>query len=123
MKDLLEQIESYLIQLEAVNQEIRDLRGNLALIEAEETFKIATEKDVETNKPLYPNDKLRDAALTQALALHAGYNSHADQLKEKEKSKVYLSAQIERLRGEFKLGLLDRQFQLARQIGNIPVLP
>lgn len=109
MEDTLIRIEQQRKYLQTIIEDSRRVKDEMSLIESLETINIVTATNVETGKLIFTNDKLREAALVQALDDHEQYNTLKDSLVRVERLKVETEAEIERLRGLFKLHLLDRQ--------------
>ena len=103
-----ELIEQTLIEIETWRQEIQDLRRVTAEIKETKRITILNAKN-EAGKALYSNDQARDAQLVAELAKDEMYQGAVSQLDKKEYQKAVSEARLERLRGEFKLYLLDRQ--------------
>lgn len=101
-------IEAVSLTIAAKSREMADLRNEMALKESVATLEILNARD-EHSKPLYSNETARSAALKIALSANTEYQELERRLAaiEMERSQAY--AALERLRGEFKLYLLDRQ--------------
>ncbi|HET9533357.1 MAG TPA: hypothetical protein VFQ92_23600 [Blastocatellia bacterium] len=108
MQNYPELIEQTLIEIETWRQEIQDLRRVTAEIKETKRITILNAKN-EAGKALYSNDQARDAQLVAELAKDEMYQGAVSQLDKKEYQKAVSEARLERLRGEFKLYLLDRQ--------------
>jgi len=94
-------------------KEIGDIRTDLRDIEIEQTIEVLTVKD-ESGKALFTNDKQRDTALATRLMEHPRHCKLKADLSERELERGIAAAKLERLKGEFKLHLLDRQEEIAR---------
>lgn len=81
-------------------------------IEIIETLDIAATKTGE-GKPLYSNETTRTAALALRLLGNGDYTDLKEALARAERKRQELTARLERLRGEFKLALVERQAEIA----------
>lgn len=102
-----EQIEQTALRLTETTQKISELRERMAEIEAIETLAIVNAKTQE-GKPLFSNESTRNAELVIRLR----QNNDAAELKQMltghEQQRAQMQARLERLRGDFKLMLLER---------------
>ncbi len=105
-------IESVSLTIAAKSREMTDLRNEISLKESVATLDILNAKD-EHSKPLYSNETARSAAIKLALAANPEYQELERKLAAVEVERAGGYAALERLRGEFKLYLLDRQQALA----------
>lgn len=103
-----ERIEAVSLTIAAKNREMADLRNQIDLKQSAATLEILNAKD-ESAKPLYSNETARSAAIKLALAANARYQELERKLAAAELDRAQAFAALERLRGEFKLYLLDRQ--------------
>ena len=107
------EIEQTATRIAELVKEIGDIRTDLRDIETEQVVEVLTAKD-ESGKALFTNDKQRDTALATRLMEHPRHCKLKADLSEGELEKAIAGAKLERLRGEFKLHLLDRQEQIAQ---------
>jgi len=112
MQNYPELIEQTMIEIETWRLEIQDLRRAAAEIKESKRITILNARN-DAGKALYSNDQARDAQLVADLASDEMYQGIISQLDNKEYRKVVSEARLERLRGEFKLYLLDRQQEVA----------
>jgi hypothetical protein len=103
-----ERIEAVSLTIAAKNREMADLRHQIDLKQSVATLEILNARD-ENAKPLYSNETARSAAIKLALAANPGYQELERKLAAVEIDRAAAFAALERLRGEFKLYLLDRQ--------------
>lgn len=103
-----ETIEQTALKLADTTQEITTLRERMNEIEIVETLDIAAAKNGE-GKPLYSNETTRSAALALRLVGNEDYTELKETLARAERKRQELTARLERLRGEFKLYLVERQ--------------
>jgi hypothetical protein len=115
------EIEKAITELSEKTFYIAELREAIDRIELEECALVLDEKD-EAGKPKYSNETARKAALAARMASHADYSQLKSLLKVAESSKALLGAKLERLRGEFKLHLLDRLAVIAEKLAYAPSL-
>ncbi len=107
-----EMIEQMALKLADAAQEITALRDRMNEIEIIETLDIAAAKAGE-GKPLYSNEATRAATLALRLLGNADYTELKETLARAERKRQELTARLERLRGEFKLALVERQAEIA----------
>jgi hypothetical protein len=110
--DYPERIEAVSLTIAAKNREMADLRNQLDLKQSAATLEILNAKD-ENARPLYSNETARTAAIKLALAANPRYQELERRLAGVELERATAFAGLERLRGEFKLYLLDRQQELS----------
>lgn len=103
-----EQIEKAALDLGEVQREAAHQRERLAEIEAILTVEIAGAKSPE-GKPLYSNETARCAELVLRLRDNEDVTQIKELLERADEKKMRLQAHLERLRGEFKLYLVERQ--------------
>lgn len=112
MNSYPKQIEETSLCLAEKSQAISELRERLAEIEAIETLAIINAKTPE-GKPQFSNESTRSAELV----LRFRQNKDAVELKkiltENEQQRSQMLARLERLRGDFKISLLERQADIA----------
>lgn len=111
-----EQIEKTALRLGEVQREAAEQRERLAEIESILTLEIAGAKSPE-GKPLYSNEAVRSAELTLRLRGHGDAAQIKGLLERADEKKTRLLAHLERLRGEFKLYLVERQAEIAATTG------
>jgi len=109
-----EQIEKASLDLAQVQREAATLRERLAGIEAILTLEIINAKTPE-GKPLYSNEATRNAELILRLRDNDDAVEIKRMLERADERRAGLLAHVERLRGEFKLFLLDRQAEITAQ--------
>lgn len=105
------QIEQVSLDLAEAQREAVTLRERLAEIESILTLEIANAKSPE-GKPLFSNEATRAAELILRLRDDADAKQIKELLARADERRARLSARQERLRGEFKLQLLDRQAEI-----------
>jgi hypothetical protein len=103
-----ERIEAVSLTIAAKNREMADLRNQIDLKQSAATLEILNAKD-ESAKPLYSNETARSAAIKLALAANPRYQELERKLAAAEMDRAQAFASLERLRGEFKLYLLEKQ--------------
>ena len=106
-----EQIEKAALELGEVQREAAEQRERLAEIESILTLEIAGAKSPE-GKPLYSNEATRSAELTLRLRDNKDAAQIKGLLERADGKKTRLLAHLERLRGEFKLLLIERQAEI-----------
>jgi len=107
-----EQIEKTALELGEVQREAAEQRERLAEIESILTLEIAGAKSSE-GKPLYSNEAARNAELILRLRDSEDATQIKGLLERADEKKARLLAHLERLRGEFKLYLVERQAEIA----------
>jgi len=107
-----EQIEDVALQLSQRTREVQDLREQVTLRESAATLEVLNARD-EQGRALYSNETARNAAIKLALSSNNNYQELERRLTAAETERSQLLARIERLRGEFRLHLLDRQQEIA----------
>ena len=107
-----EHIESLSLALAAKSRELQDLRAQLDLKESAATLEILNARD-EQGKALYSNETARNAALKLALSANPRYQELERKVAVAEQERAELFANLERVRGEFKVYLLDREQEIA----------
>jgi hypothetical protein len=116
MKTIQEQpaeIESKQLELSDVINDLANLRTIIHRQELEAAVSVADQRG-ENNKPLYSNDQKRELATLQALASNAEYKDNCQVARQLEQRKTALAAEIDRLRREHRLALIDYE---ASQLG------
>lgn len=106
------QIEETSIRLSETAQAISELRERLAEIEAIETLAIVNAKTSE-GKPQFSNESTRSAELVLRLRQNQDAVELKQTLTEHEQKRTQMQARLERLRGDFKIALLERQADIA----------
>ena len=114
-----ERIEEVALAIAIDIRAIAALREQLSIIEAHHTLDIQSAKD-EHGKPQYPNEDARRAALTLRLADDEHYRRLTLKLRDTEQERARRDANLERLRREFKLSVLDRQEAVTRAGDDLP---
>ena len=107
-----EKIELLQKEITDINFTIAKERERLNIIESDITIEVNTAKGID-GKPLFSNDSLRKAAITKQCDDEYEYTRIKNGLEESEKNRLYKMAELERLRLEFKLFLLDRQEEIS----------
>ena len=111
MRDHPEKIEHLQKEIIDINFAISKERERLNIIESDITIDVNTAKGVD-GKPLFSNDSLRKAAITKQCDDDSEYTKIKSDLEDSERNRLYKLAELERLRLEFKLFLLDRQEEI-----------
>lgn len=106
------QIEETSIRLSETAQAISELRERLGEIEAIETLEIVNAKTPE-GKPQFSNESTRSAELVLRLRQNQGAAELKQALTQHEQQRSQMQARLERLRGDFKIALLERQADIA----------
>jgi ribosomal 50S subunit-associated protein YjgA (DUF615 family) len=115
-----ELIEQTSLGLAEKARTVAELRERLAEIEAIETLAIANAKTSE-GKPQFSNEATRSAELVLRLGRNDDVVAIKRTLAQLEGERAKSSARVERMRGEFKIALLERQAEIATM--NAPHLP
>ena len=113
MLDILNQIELTANDLAELNYQLQLDREELAAIEAEISLQILDAKN-DAGKALYSNETARANALTLQLRQHTDYQFRQANIRATEQERARLQAGLERLRGLFKVELIERQEALYR---------
>ncbi len=114
------EIEKTVLALAECNRQSAELRERLAATESVITQDIAAAKTPE-GKPQFSNESVRAAELTLRMRDDTEAADLKAQIERGEMQKQQYLARLERLRGEFKLHLLDRQAEItARSETSIP---
>ncbi|MBA3694196.1 MAG: hypothetical protein H0X49_17640 [Acidobacteria bacterium] len=108
MREHPEKIEQINLKIIQINERLQNVRDQIGKQEALMTLEIVTAKD-ELGKPLYPNESLRNAALLLSKDQSAELQNLITEERATEHHRAELFAQLERLRLEFRLFLLDKQ--------------
>lgn len=116
---LPEQIEAVACQLIGASEALRLSKESLALLEAQILFEILAEKDPQTEKPVYTNDKQREAAMVVRLGSDERVIALKVSISQQDSFKKQLEARLECLRGLFSLEKIERRERLmALEAGN-----
>ena len=107
-----EQIEETSLRLSETTQAISELRERIAEIEAIETLEIVNAKTPE-GKPQFSNESTRNAELVLRLRQNKDTVELKQMLTAHEQQRAQMLARLERLRGDFKIALLERQADIA----------
>jgi hypothetical protein len=113
MLDTLNQIELAANDLAELNFQLQLDRDALTAIEAEMSLQILDAK-TDAGKPLYSNETARANALTLQLRQHTDYQFRLTNIRATEQERARLQAALERLRGLFKVELIERQESIYR---------
>lgn len=106
------EIEKTVLALGECNRQSAELRERLAATEAIIAQDIAAAKTLE-GKPQFSNESVRAAELILRMRDDAEAVSLKSQIEQGEMQKQQHLARLERLRGEFKLALVERQAEIA----------
>lgn len=112
MNNYPKQIEETSLRLAEKTQAISELRECLAEIEAIETLEIINTKTPE-GKPQFSNESTRNAELVIRLRKNQDAAELRKILTGYEQQRAQILARLERLRGDFKVTLLERQSEIA----------
>lgn len=110
------EIEQTALALAECNRQSAELRERLAATESLIILDIAAAKTPE-GKPQFSNEVLRAAELTLRVNDDPEARNLKQQIERGEMQKQQHLARLERLRGEFKIHLLDRQAEIAARSG------
>ncbi len=113
MLDILNQIELAANDLAELNYQLQLDREALAALEAERSLQILDARN-DVGKPLYSNEMARANALTLQLRQHTDYQFRLANIRATEQERARLQASLERLRGLFKVELIERQEAIYR---------
>ena len=111
MRDHPEKIETLQKEITDINFTISKERERLNIIESDITIDVNTAKGTD-GKSLFSNDSLRKAAVTKQCSDDTDFTSIKNTIEELERNRWYKLSEVERLRLEFKLFLLDRQEEI-----------
>lgn len=111
-------IEKASLDLAQVQREAATLRERFAEIESILTLEIANAKSAE-GKPHYSNEASRSAELTLRLRDNEDATEIKRMLERADESRNQKLARLERLRGEFKIHLLDKQAEIASHTNSL----
>jgi len=113
--DYPKEIERAALDLAATCEELSETRERIREAELETLASVMAAKG-ENDKPLHSNDKARDIAVFFALRADSAYNQDRTTERILEHKKVTLEAEIERLRREYRIALIDyERVQLGRR--------
>jgi hypothetical protein len=113
MLDILNQIELTANDLAELNYQLQLDREELTAIEAEISLQILDARN-DAGKPLYANETARANASTLQLRQHTDYQFRLTNIRATEQERARLQAALERLRGLFKVELIERQETIYR---------
>jgi hypothetical protein len=109
------EIERAALDLAATCEELSETRERIREAEIETLATVMAAKG-ENDKPLYSNDKARDIAVFFALRADSSYCQDKATERIIERKKVTLEAEIERLKREYRIALIDyERAQLGRR--------
>jgi hypothetical protein len=115
ISDYPKEIERAALDLAATCEELSETRDRIKEAELETLASVMAAKG-ENDKPLHSNDKARDIAVFFALRADSSYNQDRATERILEHKKATLEAEIERLRREWRLALIDyERKQLGRR--------
>ena len=100
------QIEAAALDLAATCEELSETCDRIKEAEIEALANVMAAKG-ENDKPLHSNDKARDIAVFFALRSDSSYNQDKSTERILEKKKASIEAEIERLRREYRIVLID----------------
>ncbi len=106
------EIEKTVLELSECNRQSAELRERLAVTESLIIQDIAAAKTPE-GKPQFSNESVRAAELNLRMKDDGDTADLKAQIERGEMQKQQHLARLERLRGEFKIYLLDRQAEIA----------
>lgn len=113
--DYPREIERAALDLAATCEELSETRDRIKEAELEALASVIAAKG-ENDKPLYSNDKARDIAVHLALRSDSSYNQDRATERILEHKKATVEAEIERLRREYRIALIDyERAQLGRR--------
>jgi hypothetical protein len=92
---------------------LKNLRGKISSIEVDKTIQIADARN-EAGKPIFTNDKARDAARERLCAEDEDYQETYRELRKGEHDAKVLEATLNKLKMDFKEHLLDREEHIRR---------
>jgi hypothetical protein len=105
-------------ELAAITRELTDLRNLSARIEHECLLTVITATN-DAGKPLHGNETARQVAHQSLLYANQDWLDNRERITELEQRKAETNAQLERLRGEFKIAIVERQAQIVERWGEI----
>ena len=100
------QIESKQQELITNQEELASVREQIKDRELDAVCEAAEARD-EDGKPLYTNDKLRERAARATLKADAQYSRDRETARILERRVALLTAEIERLRRDYRIALID----------------
>jgi hypothetical protein len=113
--DYPKEIERAALDLAATCEELSETRERIREAEIEALATVIAAKG-ENDKPLHSNDRARDIAVFFALRSDSSYNQDRATERILERKKVTLEAEIERLRRDYRIALIDyERSQLGRR--------
>jgi hypothetical protein len=105
-------------KLAAITREVADLRNLTARIEHECLLTVITATN-EAGKPLHSNETARQAAHQALLYANRDWLDNRERTLCLEQQKAEANAQLERLRGELKLAIVERQARIVERWSEI----
>jgi hypothetical protein len=99
-------IEATALALHVASKVLERRREISSLHASEVKLEIINAKS-EAGKPLYGNETARECAIADALARDEAFHHFTEECDEAERLKIELAAKLERLRAEYRLGLID----------------
>ncbi|HET9531623.1 MAG TPA: hypothetical protein VFQ92_14800 [Blastocatellia bacterium] len=106
ISDYPKEIEAAALDLAATCEELSETRDRIKVAEIEALASVIAAKG-ENDKPLPTNDKARDIAVFFALRSDSSYCQDKATERILEHKKATLEAEIERLRREYRISLID----------------
>jgi hypothetical protein len=106
IQDYPKQIEQASLDLAVTCETLSELREQLKDAEVEALAEVIGARS-EDNKPIHSNDKARDIALHRALRANDAYQRERSSERILEHKKAALEAEVERLRREYRIALID----------------
>ena len=115
IQDYPKQIETAALDLSVTCEALSDLRERIRDQEIEALSAVIAAR-TEDQKPLYSNDKAREMAVHRSLKESESYQRDLATLRTLEHKRASLEAEIERLRREYRIALIDyEREQLGRR--------
>jgi len=106
IQDYPKQIEQASLDLAVTCETLSELREQIKDAEVEALADVIGARD-QDNKPAHSNDKARDIALHRSLRSNADYQRDRSTAAILEHKKATLEAEVERLRREYRISLID----------------
>ncbi len=119
MQQQIQRLEIVSLAIASQTRAIVALREQLSIIEANHVLDVQSQMN-EQGKPQYPNEETRKAAFTLRLADDETHRRLTLRLRDIELERARLNAELDRLRQEFKLYVLDRQEAVMRASDGLP---
>jgi hypothetical protein len=95
-----------MLDLAVTVEELAEVREQIRTAEIETLASVMAAKG-ENDKPLHSNDKARDIAVFFALRSDSAYNQDRATERILERKKAAIEAELERLRREYRIALID----------------